>query len=390
MKLPGLRRSGRVLSLGVFSLLAASSLAAQQSYGFIARLGRDTLVVERVTRTADRLEGMLVSRTPRVLVRRYAAELAPDGTVRRFEVTTTIPNAGPNTSREQVISVSFGADSLPVTIRAGDSTRTLTVAASGLALPWYVYAYGTWEQMFIVARRRNADSLPVTGYTPGSRTASPTFVRRHPGDSLAVGLFGDVMAARVSPEGLLLGMNGDRTTVKVRVERLEQVEVEAIAARFTAEEASAGVASALSPRDTVRVTIGGAEIVVDYGRPARRGRQILGQVVPWNAVWRTGANEATQFTTSRDLVFQGGVTVPAGNYTLWTLPAPGSVALIINRQTGQWGTQYDSSRDLARIPVSVETLAEPVERFTIRIEPINGGGRLIVEWDRFRWTASFK
>jgi hypothetical protein len=178
--------------------------------------------------------------------------------------------------------------------------------------------------------------------------------------------------------------------VKVRVERLEQVEVEAIAARFTAEEASAGVASALSPRDTVRATIGGAEIMVDYGRPARRGRQILGQVVPWNAVWRTGANEATQFTTGRDLVFQGGVTVPAGTYTLWTLPAPGSVALIINRQTGQWGTQYDSSRDLARIPVSVETLAEPVERFTIRIEPITGGGRLIVEWDTFRWRANFR
>lgn len=389
MNLPRLRRSCRVLSLGVFSLPAASSLAAQQSYGFIARLGRDTLVVERVTRTADRLEGTVVSRTPRVLIRRYSAELAPDGTVRRFDVTTTVPNAGPNTPREQVVSVDFGADSLAVTMRAGDSTRTLKVAAGGLALPWYVYAYGTWEQMFIVARRRNADSLSVTGYTPGSRTTNRTFVRRHPGDSLAVGLFGDVMAARVSPEGRLSGMNGDRTTVKVRVERLEQVDVEAIAARFTAEEAAAGVASALSPRDTVRATIGGAEIVVDYGRPSRRGRQILGQVVPWNAVWRTGANEATQFTTSRDLVFEGGVTLPAGAYTLWTLPAPESVALIINRQTGQWGTQYDGSRDLARIPMKVEATADPVERFTIRVEPVSGGGRLIVEWDRFRWIANF-
>jgi hypothetical protein len=111
---------------------------------------------------------------------------------------------------------------------------------------------------------------------------------------------------------------------------------------------------------------------VDYSRPTKRGRVIFGDVVPWNAVWRTGANAATQFNTPVDLVI-GGATVPAGKYTLWTLPTPNSWKLIINKQTGQWGTAYDSTQDLVRVDLAVETLPSAVEQFVIAFGPPHSG-----------------
>jgi hypothetical protein len=94
-------------------------------------------------------------------------------------------------------------------------------------------------------------------------------------------------------------------------------------------------------------------------------------------VWRTGANAATQLNTPVDLVV-GGATVPAGKYTLWTLPAPGGWKLIVNKQTGEWGTVYDAAQDLVRVDAKVEALAAPVEQFVIAFEP----GMLVLTWDR--------
>lgn len=120
----------------------------------------------------------------------------------------------------------------------------------------------------------------------------------------------------------------------------------------------------LSPRDSIAVSVNGKEISVAWGSPSVRDRQIFGGLVPWGQVWRTGANEATALRTEADLMI-GGQRVPAGSYTLYTIPEPESWTLIINRETGQWGTQYDPGLDLARVAMQVEALDEPVEQFTI-------------------------
>jgi hypothetical protein len=146
----------------------------------------------------------------------------------------------------------------------------------------------------------------------------------------------------------------------------------------------------LSPRDTTAQTIGQAHLIVDYGRPSKRRREIFGALVPYGVVWRTGANEATHFRTDRDVTI-GGARVPRGTYTLWTIPAPEGWTLIVNRATGQWGTDYDKSQDLARIPMKLKTLSEPVEQFTIAIEPEgNGSGVLAMTWDMTRATVPIR
>jgi hypothetical protein len=118
-----------------------------------------------------------------------------------------------------------------------------------------------------------------------------------------------------------------------------------------------------------------------------RGRKLPGDVLPYDRVWRTGANAATQFTTSASIKL-AGLQVPAGTYTLWTVPHTDGVELIVNRQTGQWGTEYNASRNLGVARITTQALTAPVEEFTISIIPADSRhGTLVMEWGSFRWTA---
>jgi hypothetical protein len=113
----------------------------------------------------------------------------------------------------------------------------------------------------------------------------------------------------------------------------------------------------------------GKTVHIDYSRPSVNGRKIYGGLVPFGKEWRTGANEATTFVTTASLDV-GGSKVPAGNYTLFTIPAEKQWTLIISQKTGEWGIPYPGqSEDLARIPMRSEELSTPVEQFTISFEP---------------------
>lgn len=133
-----------------------------------------------------------------------------------------------------------------------------------------------------------------------------------------------------------------------------------------------------SPRDTTRATVGSAMVLIDYGRPSKRGRVIFGGLEPFGKVWRTGANAATTLVTDKPLTI-GALEVPAGTYTLYTqLNKDAPWKLIVNKQTGQWGTQYDEKQDLGRVDMTMESLPAVVEKSTISIE----SGRLKLAWDQ--------
>ncbi len=122
---------------------------------------------------------------------------------------------------------------------------------------------------------------------------------------------------------------------------------------------------------------------IEYSRPSLRGRK-METLTPYGQVWRTGANEATTFTTEADLNV-GGTNVPAGNYTLYTLPSEGTWKLIINKQTGQWGTVYDEAQDLARIDMQKGQIKEAVEQFTIAFDKKSADtADLVLTWENTR------
>jgi Protein of unknown function (DUF2911) len=136
-----------------------------------------------------------------------------------------------------------------------------------------------------------------------------------------------------------------------------------------------------SPPATATTVLKGKKITVDYGAPSVKGRKIFGDHEPYGKVWRTGANEATSFVTAGDLMI-GDARVPAGSYTLYSIPNENEWTLIINKQTGQWGTEYDESKDLVRVPLKVTPLSSPQEKMTISFEKVHAGAaELHIRWE---------
>ena len=144
-----------------------------------------------------------------------------------------------------------------------------------------------------------------------------------------------------------------------------------------------------SPPGTAEIKLGSGSVKIDYSRPYMKGRKIYGELVPYGKVWRTGANEATSLVTTVDLNI-GGTDVPKGSSTLYTLPAEDGWKLIINKQTGQWGTVYDEKQDLARIPMKTSTLDAPVEQFTISfaMKGDKNSADLNLDWEKTRATVN--
>ena len=133
----------------------------------------------------------------------------------------------------------------------------------------------------------------------------------------------------------------------------------------------------------------GKTITVDYSSPRMKGRKIYGGLVPYGEVWRTGANEATTFVTTANLTV-GGKSVPAGNYTIFTIPNQGKWTLIINKKTGEWGIPYKyESDELARVDMSVSQTSSPVENFTISFDQTGGACTLNIIWDDNKSATEF-
>ena len=129
---------------------------------------------------------------------------------------------------------------------------------------------------------------------------------------------------------------------------------------------------------------GGKTIKTDYSSPRLKGRKMIGDHDPYGKVWRNGANAATTFVTSADVVV-GGTSVPAGSYTLFVLPTAAKWTLIINKKTGEWGIPYKyESDELARIDMKMSKPPSPVENFTIAYDKTPSGCTLREEWDTTR------
>jgi hypothetical protein len=158
---------------------------------------------------------------------------------------------------------------------------------------------------------------------------------------------------------------------------------------FLALAAFFGVRSynqSLSPGATAVWGKDSLSIVVQYGRPAKKNRFIFGReqdnaLVPYGKVWRTGANEATQIEFKSDVIFSDKA-VKSGIYSLWTIPGPGSWQIILNSETGQWGTEYNDGKNLMKVKVPIRIQPKVQEVFFVYFEEIQGGVNLILSWDQ--------
>ncbi|MEP6808999.1 MAG: DUF2911 domain-containing protein [Chthoniobacterales bacterium] len=152
----------------------------------------------------------------------------------------------------------------------------------------------------------------------------------------------------------------------------------------------------VSPHEKVTATVDGNEMILVYGRPYTKDpksgapRKIWGDLVPFGKVWRMGADEATLLTTDKEIEM-GGKKIAPGTYSLFLLPEEnGGAKLIVNKQTGQWGTKYDEGQDLARIEMKKGANPKSVDQFTITIEKNDGsGGELKLSWEDTSYSVLF-
>ncbi len=395
--------AGRVIFFfsAILSIASCRHSPAGEHYGFITKLGNDTISVEQVTRSNNTVTIDCVDRFPAVRVRHADIDLAADGSIRHLVMDIHTPGE-PIHRRERKVVADVTADSVHILKTDGTDTLHLDFkTAGGMIVAHVPQLYSLYEIYFAAALQhaaalhakvgaqvqmqqfyidREFDEFPLGDVTVQSLGAGKATITH---DWLA-----GTGEAVMDSSYRMLSYSGAQTTYKVKVIRVTAApDIKSMAGRFELLETERGPVKQLSVRDTVRAKIGDADFSIDYARPLRRGRKLLGDVLPYDEVWRTGANAATQFTTSKAITI-AGKQVPAGKYTLWTVPHTGGVDLIVNKQTGQWGTEYDEAQNLWVAGMNIAALPVPVEKFSIAILPGEGQhGSLVMEWGSFRWTA---
>ena len=382
------------------SLLSCNTPPAER-YGFLTMLGHDTISIESTTRQGNTLTSDEVDRFPRVEIRHTVVNLNDDGSIRHLVMDIQTPSEPPGQRDRKVFAdVANNKVHLSKTDSIGTVNRDFPTGGS-IVVAHVPQMYSLYELYFAAALKQAAASKLAAG--------SPVQMRqfyidrefdRFPLGHATVTLL-DSGKLEITHDWLsgtgeaimdssynMLSYSGDRTTYKVQVKRLTTPpDIKPIADRFVAKETAAGNVKSLSVRDTTRAQIGNAMFTVDYGRPLLRGRTLLGDVIPYDRVWRTGANAATQFTTSTPIRL-AGIQVPTGTYTLFTAPHTNGVDLIVNKQSGQWGTEYNGSLDLGTARMVSEVATATVEEFTISIIPSDDRhGTLVLEWGSLRWIA---
>ena len=380
--------------VGAIALPAASEVGAQtraqtrpDTSALTARLGVDTISIERVIRSGRTITAELVTRSPRTSLLRHYAELDAAGMLTYLDVTVLDPATGSVLRRT---THTLHGDSLEIVDVSIERSTTRRVAAPREWLPFVDLVH--WP--FDVALRRlrasmaNGNAKIDAPMLSGNRI-SPFPLALSGRDSATVTHpTRGTMRLTVLPDGAIRTLDAGATTRALIVTRSRDADVPSFARTYAARDAAGRGVGELSGRGGGDIRVLGATLTLDYGVPMKRGRDIWGALVKYGSLWRTGANRATHFKTDRTLRF-GDVVVPPGEYTLYSIPEATGGVLIINKQTGQNGQQYDAARDLGRVPLRARALSREIEGFTILPRAEGTKGVLALQWDRTELVAEF-
>jgi len=356
----------------------APAPAPVESGAFVIRLGNDTVAAESYQRTGDRIEGVVVRRVPRTVVLRYVLTLNPSGSASQLTYNNRLADGSMLPTQARSVTVTFTGDSAITQIQR-DSLVTRRVAARD-AYPELDDVVSFYALPIAALTATNRDSATFRAYPPGAQaTEAAPVVRRGP-NFYWLYSFGNPIEVTTDDRGRVMAVDGKRTTSRIQTRRQPAFDIAALATAFAQRERQVGPIGALSLRDTVNAAVGGAQLWLDYGRPAARGRTIFGpNGVLGDTLWRTGANQETKFRTDVPLSLAGQTLAP-GTYSLMTLAVPGRYHLIF----------YDAGREVMRAPLQTAPLSPSVERFTIVIEPAGGNaGAIRLRWDTMQLSLPF-
>lgn len=364
---------------------------------FVTKLGDDIVAFESYARTSRRLEGDIVLRVPGTTRYHYDLSFAGDGSVKRSEFTVK-PLGAPGIDDPRRLILEFGRDSVILTSIARGERQAASRPAGKTPHVVFRGGYGASHGLYdslamyehlLAKLKAGPEAVRVAAFGADNGKPTTRLLKRLSANSAAVDYF--TMAwtlLTLDDTGLILAADATATTERTRTVRVEFADIDAIEKEFAAlDRAGKGLGPA-SPNVETRTKVEGASIDLRHGSPRLRGRTgVMKALVESGSVWRTGANEATTLETNRDLLL-GGARIPAGKYSLWTQASPGGIQLIVNRESGQWGTDYEATHDVVRVGLHVATSNAPVESLVIDVANTGAGNELRIRWDTFVWSVA--
>lgn len=376
------------LYLGILLVLIIAACSQQpdlsQSASFVTQLGNDTLVVEQFDKSENGIQARVIMRSPELRFSSYDLVLDEAGGIQNMVRVDHPAEEGFSAAGDTVQTVEQTGDSLIVRYSTEEGIQRFATEYRDGTLPFIDQVHWPFEAALNRVSGMSADSIdqpllsgPRTSTFVLAKLSADSMTIRHPTRG--------VMGVDVDENGNLQFLDAGLTTRKLRVDRVAPLDMSSVGERFRIM----GAVGELSDAREASYTVQDAEFAVTHGVPMKRGRDIFGGIVPWGETWRTGANAATHFSTSADLMV-GDLEVPAGEYTLFTVPEEDGGTLMINRETGINGQSYDPSMDLGRVPMQIATQDTVTERFTITVEEEGDGGVLKLIWDQTVFSVPFQ
>jgi len=368
-----------------FSLRAV----AQQPYtaSFIAKLGTDTVIVETYNMMHDHLYGKAFLRYPEDRIGVFNFHFHPDGSIRHYSMSYMKPDSS-------YIS-SLGTEGMI----CENDTCTWFAGWAGLENEYvnkrparHIDFIGGWTPTLSLIEwncmrlmHSGHQDLPITLVNDYIGTRDVAVTKGNNDTLIFGGPFLEYAKIKATNEGRIISYDGIGTPWNYIVSKHAPINVDEVAKRMSKTH-KIGIPS---PQAEVKFPFGRDTIRLHYGRPFKRGRVIFGGIVPYDSIWRTGANDPTQIDLPFDIQF-GQITVPKGRYSIYTIPRKSDWTLIFNTDLQQWPTDPNRSKDLALIPMKWKAPKQQTDQFTIDIEVLKDGGVIKFTWDQTEAFAPFR
>jgi hypothetical protein len=382
----------KILFMGLL-LLSEISASAQKLHNLrgslIYTLGPDTTAIGDFELTGNEFKLTVVSMSPYVNVSKLTGAFFSDGQLKRVEGNNYLPARGKDSL---VYNYRLNYDQGTTFIETGNGKRNII---------------RKYQVKIMVANNLGGDALVfmpalLANFTPekiGDSIISSHIVfnsarkfiikktsrRKLLMGSAVMGMF----TVFLDENGRLQSVDGIGTSFNIKGTAGPYLNIDSVIAVSMRHQQQHPQLAVINKLDSVKTTIKGNNIKIVYSRPSVRNRVIFGEVVPWNRIWRTGADAATKISLSGPLYFNGKL-LPAGSYSIFTIPTPDGWTLIFNQQANIWGTEHNAAYDLLKIPIQTRSLDQATEMLTFAIVPTGtNGGILSVSWDKLKALVNF-
>lgn len=361
---------------------------------FVGKLGPDTVFVETYSVINNHLYGKVLFRMFENHIGVFNVHFYPNGTIREFTmaamdpVNSSIPFQATTDKFPFYRTMTCANDTCTFFISEKNSSKETIRKQVAANMDFFGYLNPLFSLIEWNCMRLAHSGKQVLGplKMTNSYTMSNISVRYDGANTMLFGgPFIEYTKINVDAEGRIISSDGTGTPYNFLVTKHAPIDIDQLAKRMAK---SPGIGDP-SPRDTLNASIQNSAVTLNYSRPYKRGRKIFGGVVPYDSVWRTGASNATVLTFHQPMQL-GKTVIPAGSYSLYTIPGRQSWRLIFNTNTTRWPTDPDRSKDVAEVPLQIKTLVTLTDKFTIAIRETNAGGVLTFQWDDVEAYTDFK